>query len=223
MRRPLSIPTDDLIDGCDLCLKNAFQFAKEADLLLRNGFETHAYALIILGFQELGKFGELLESFVTAFNVNASNAVVTGFFDHRLKMQARMQHYLASEKEERAYWRQSPFARPLTKAERQWEKVFRSASFKKSVKDLSRDGESERLAATYVDFDARKTKWVPPHAPKRDIVEAQKRLLAAEASALELTLQIKPPWVALMAWKAQGLKEKPATKSGREQAIPKIS
>jgi hypothetical protein len=60
-----------------------------------------------------------------------------------------MQHYFASEKEERAYSKQSPFvAGPLTKAERRRDKVFRSASFKKSVKELAADGEAKRLAAT---------------------------------------------------------------------------
>lgn len=204
--KTLLIPVDKLPEGCDLSLDNAIAFAQEAILLLRNGHTQHAYALVILGFQELGKFGELLESYVDAFETEASAVTVKGFFDHRFKMDARMKHYRASEKQERKELegRRLP-TYVLTKQEKHWMRIFDSKEFANSVKELERDGESERLAATYVDFDVTGNQWIAPRSPTRRIVVAHVRLLMAEASSLKLMFSMKPPWVALMAWKAEGL------------------
>jgi AbiV family abortive infection protein len=206
VRKPPVIPTRLLLKGCYLCLGNALIFAKEADLILRKGFRQHAFGLVILGFQELGKFGILLDNYVQASNHGGTQVSVTGFYSHNIKMEARMKHYRDSEEDLKKSPDAFPWAElPTTKEERYWKKIFESASFKKSVKALERNGEAARLAATYVDYDEVSDRWISTRSPSKDIVEAHRRLLATEVIALGLTLRIKSPEVTLMAWKAQGL------------------
>lgn len=204
---PARIPIADLLDGCSLCLQNALEFAKEADLLLSKGYQTHAYGLVILGFQELGKFGELLEGYVNGIRNDTEYFVATGFYNHRVKMQARMKHYLASERETDEYEKRSKMIPPLTMEEKRQLRIYASPSYLRSVRTLERDGEAERLAATYVGF-GETGEWLIPRAPKKEVVEAHCRMLAAEAVSLELTLEMKDPFVTLMAWKAEKFRAK---------------
>jgi AbiV family abortive infection protein len=203
VRKSPRIPTRALLGGCELCLANAAKFADEADLLLRKGLRQHAFGLVILGFQELGKFGMLLENYVNATDQGAKEVVVNGFYDHKIKMKARMKHYRDSERDLRQYESKNKDFAKLTKEERHWKRIFESKSFGKTVQMLERRGEVERLAATYVDYDQVRHRWIPPNSPREELVEAHRRLLFAEVIALGTTLHLKTPEIALMAWKAQ--------------------
>jgi AbiV family abortive infection protein len=205
VRKPPQIPTRALLDGCELCLKNAGTFAEEADLLLRKDFRDHAFGLVILGFQELGKFGLLLKNYVNVMHASAEEVLVNGFYDHKFKMKARMRHYRDSEEDLLEYESKNKdwCSEKLTKEERHWKRIFESKTFANTAQMLERSGEDERLAATYVDYDQVTHRWIAPHSPKKELVEANRRLLTVEVITLGLTLHLKSPEVALMAWKAQ--------------------
>jgi len=69
MDKTLSIQIKELENGVNLCLDNAEQYIKDAELLRKNSSFGHAYALGVLAYEELGKavmcdFGILLCWFI---------------------------------------------------------------------------------------------------------------------------------------------------------------
>lgn len=143
----LEIRVTKLRKGTRLALENAIQYAEDANLLLEKGGEQHAYGLVILGFEELGKARTLLKAYYDTVADGKKIAEIQSFYDHKSKLLNLMNT------------NSLPYC-----------EIFATPEYKEHLKQVEQQPTKERESAFYVDNDAKRQAWVKPKAPPREII-----------------------------------------------------